>query len=298
MKTVHPSDMVTHLWANRAQAYARNSGNTLYFRGDIIYSYGEHFPIARHIEHKGNRAVLFTIDSHSRTTTGQCYSVARAIPDEFPVFHVPDLGNTWRGPDHIVNLRSYSGRIESHGKSFVNPRTTANRGAHESAVLNLNGERNAYVHFFGLRLKPTTGTIAEIVAACEAELERIAATEKRRMVATANKARKESDERLERWKAGEDVSTHGFQDTYIRVKGNIVESSWGARVPLADAVRAFPIILQCRAHASEWHRNGQTIQVGDFHFNRIDPTGDIKVGCHRIAWVEVERVARMLNLIP
>jgi len=44
IRTVHPADMVAHLWAHKSQEYARVSGTgNFYFNGDTIYSYGSHF---------------------------------------------------------------------------------------------------------------------------------------------------------------------------------------------------------------------------------------------------------------
>ena len=56
---------IAHLWANQLQDEARNSGSgNFYFDGDVIYSYGSHFPIAKHVVNaKGEKAVLFTTDS-------------------------------------------------------------------------------------------------------------------------------------------------------------------------------------------------------------------------------------------
>ena len=51
-RTVHPADMVAHLWAHKSQDFARNPGHNFYFHGDTIYSYGSHFPVARHVENK------------------------------------------------------------------------------------------------------------------------------------------------------------------------------------------------------------------------------------------------------
>ena len=48
-KHVFDTGEVSHLWANRAQDEARNRQGNLYFTGDTIYSYGSHFPIARHV---------------------------------------------------------------------------------------------------------------------------------------------------------------------------------------------------------------------------------------------------------
>lgn len=71
IRYVHPADMVAHLWAHQAQDSARIGGRgNFYFEGDTIYSYGSHFPIARHVETKRGRAVLFTTRDYSVTTSG------------------------------------------------------------------------------------------------------------------------------------------------------------------------------------------------------------------------------------
>jgi len=57
-RNVYPSDMVAHLWANKSQDSARESGGRFYFVGDTIYSYGAHFPSPRHFTHQGKAAVL------------------------------------------------------------------------------------------------------------------------------------------------------------------------------------------------------------------------------------------------
>ena len=60
-KHVFDTGEIPHLWAHRTQDDARNRQGNLYFTGDTIYSYGSHFPIARHVVNEaGERAVLFT----------------------------------------------------------------------------------------------------------------------------------------------------------------------------------------------------------------------------------------------
>lgn len=60
-KHVFDTNEVPYLWAHQTQSDARNAQGNLYFRGDTIYSYGEHFPIARHVTNsKCKPAVLFT----------------------------------------------------------------------------------------------------------------------------------------------------------------------------------------------------------------------------------------------
>ncbi len=113
MRHVYPNQEIPHLWAHQSQDDARNSTGSLYFEGPTIFSYGAHFPIARHVTNvRGEKAVLFTTVNHSVTTTGHCSAVAHAIPPNVPVFHVPHLRNSWDElPDHADNVESYVRRI-------------------------------------------------------------------------------------------------------------------------------------------------------------------------------------------
>ena len=79
MKTVF-SDVstVAHLWANQSQDNAKNSSGNLFFNGKIIYSYGYHFPIAKHVQNNGISAVLFTERSYSNTTAKHVSAVIQA----------------------------------------------------------------------------------------------------------------------------------------------------------------------------------------------------------------------------
>jgi hypothetical protein len=70
---------VAHKWANQLQEDARNSGN-FFFEGDTIYSYGRHFPIAKHIENaQGEKAILFTERTYSVTTSKHVQVVRSAV---------------------------------------------------------------------------------------------------------------------------------------------------------------------------------------------------------------------------
>lgn len=66
MKYKVTRDEVFRLWARKAQDHAEElSGGRTYFSGDTCYSYGSHFPIAKHI---GDGNVLFTLQTYSNTT--------------------------------------------------------------------------------------------------------------------------------------------------------------------------------------------------------------------------------------
>ena len=110
MRVVHPTRMVCHLWANQSQDHARNSGNSVWFSGDTIYSYGSHFPMARIVTNgKGETAVLHNSDSYSVTTS--CHqSQVRSASRHIPAFTVPYVREHANG--HRFNLEHYEKAIE------------------------------------------------------------------------------------------------------------------------------------------------------------------------------------------
>ena len=94
IRYVYPADMVAHLWAHKAEKSARNGGN-FFFEGDTIFSYGAHFPIARHVKTRRGRAVLFTTRDYSVTTSGHKWTVLGACK-HLTVFHVQHPTDTDR----------------------------------------------------------------------------------------------------------------------------------------------------------------------------------------------------------
>jgi hypothetical protein len=81
---VYSHDMVAHLWAHQSQDSARTANGNFFFTGDTIYSYGHHFPIARHV----GGVVLFTTRGYSVTTAGHKGHVESTF--------APTTRNTWR----------------------------------------------------------------------------------------------------------------------------------------------------------------------------------------------------------
>src|ERR1035437_8316523 len=150
MRHIYPNRELPHLWAHQSQDEARNSTSSLYFEGPTIYSYGSHFPIARHvINERGERAVLFTTAHHSVTTSGHCSAVAGAIPPNVSVFRVPHLRSSWcELPDHARNVESYVHRIsELLGNA---KRARVHRDSYHREALALREQLRGYVGFFDL----------------------------------------------------------------------------------------------------------------------------------------------------
>lgn len=123
-----------------------------------------------------------------------------------------------------------------------------------------------------------------------AEAERKAAAAKR--IAEEREAR-------EAWLAGESGYWRGSDESggaYMRIRGDSLETSQGASVPLAHAIRVFQFVKLCRARGEGWKRNGKTIRVGHFQVDSIDPDGSFKAGCHCFSWPEIERVAALAGV--
>lgn len=109
-------------------------------------------------------------------------------------------------------------------------------------------------------------------------------------------------EKLAAWQVGANVSVYGLppgrdNSAYLRVVGETVETSFGARVPLAEAIRVFRLVKACHDAGREWHSDRDSrVVVGSYSVTKIRATGDFIAGCHFLAWEEVERLARSIGV--
>jgi hypothetical protein len=136
--------------------------------------------------------------------------------------------------------------------------------------------------------------------ACEAERERLAELAEAERAAERERAKLEKAERIRLWLAGERVGAISFDaesgGAALRIMGETLETSHGAEVPLAHAVKVFRFVKLCRDSGKAWQRNGRTIRVGLFQVDSVSASGDFVAGCHRFTWSEVERVAKLAGV--
>ncbi|MGA8224835.1 MAG: hypothetical protein WB780_24545 [Candidatus Acidiferrales bacterium] len=308
-KHVFDTGEIPHLWAHRTQDEARNRQGNLYFTDDTIYSYGSHFPIARHVTNDaGERAVLFTTESYSVTTSGHCSAVRSAIPSGIPIFHVPNVchgrysGSELTADDDAGNLADYIERIEKHVVTSARARLSyAKEWNHEHAV-SLRDEAFAYCAFFGL----PAPNIPEVPALDSDALTAIRKREAKRAAEKAEQTRWENEqeairhsENMAKWRAGEYHGgfPYGFP-TMLRITGDEVQTSRGARFPVSHAKRALAFVRKVRETGQAYVRNGHTIHLGPYALDRIEPDGTVEAGCHVVSWEEIERIAPFLDSVP
>ena len=298
MRHVFTNAEIPHLWAHQAQEEARNSNGTLYFNGPTIYSYGSHFPIASHVlNERGEAAVLFTIARYSVTTSGHCSAVASAIPTHVPVFHVPHLRGSWgETRSHSANAENYVSRIsELLDKAS---RARSNREWLEREALSLRQELQRYVAFF--RLSGIAVPESENLDALQGWISAHAEEEQRRKEEAARcaeqKRRREQRSQIKRFRSGDPTVTYiGGIQPMLRVRGNEVETSLGARFPIEHAIRGLELIRQVRQSGQEYIHNGHAVHLGHYRIDRIECNGTVHAGCHIVAWNEIERIALHLD---
>jgi hypothetical protein len=296
----HTSE-IPHLWAHRAQDDARNQQGNLFFNGDTIYSYGSHFPIARHVYNQHNEhAVLFTTRNYSNTTAKHTYKVRAAIPRNVPVFTTAHVSAP---PEQLAS--EYARRIELFEKAARQNRGLALHDRVDKAD-QLRDEANRYARFFD------TGHVfrepddwAELRAEADikearrrekqAERDRIQREEiARRYAEYEQRQKKTLGERIAGWRAGGNPYIYDAEPTMLRINGDEVETSRGARFPLSHARPGIALVNKTVATGKEWTPNGHTLHLGHYAIDKIDADGTVHAGCHLVPYAEVKRIEQAL----
>jgi hypothetical protein len=286
---VFDAGMVAHLWAHQTKDEARVSGRSnFFFCGDTIYSYGHHFPIAKHVKNKQKQAaVLFTTQSYSNTTAKHI-SIVRGAVQHLTVFHVQDVNST----DHRAQFLDYKKQIVELLAKVSRART--GKPWLMERVSSLVQEGNDFAKFWGLRLRiPPVENLDKLVAECN-KIQKQQLAHQRQL---AKEREREQAEALQKWADGEtDVRPYDATVIRLRVRDDELQTSKGARVPLAHAVKAFKFVKACHDKHETYKRNGHTIHLGDFALDEIDENGNVRAGCHTVEWPEIERVAKQVGV--
>ncbi len=101
------------------------------------------------------------------------------------------------------------------------------------------------------------------------------------------------------WRAGHSLPHRvpRGSSAMLRLRGDTIETSWGASFPASHGAKAFPLLARIHASGQAWQRNGHTIHLGHFQVDRVDPDGTVHAGCHVVRWAEIEGIAREMGLL-
>lgn len=310
MKRVVNSSMVAHLWANQSQSGAKTANGNLYFRDSKIFSYGSHFPIAAfHTTVSGERVVLFTTRSYSRTTARHISLVRAAIRGRAEhVIACQHVDGPDRADGHRDNLRVMREECLVMLEKASKARSYSARYLQDAEAVAEN--HLAYRTAFGMALD-------EPLAISEAwkkeALGRVAAqraiagerAEQHRKQAALRLTKKLAD--LERWKTDPDYIYGSFHELPVALRHRegtkhdgdyleqIIETSRGAQVPANHARRIWGLINKIRATGVPYQSNGHSEHVGAFTVDSIATDGTLVAGCHTITFEAMAELAGKLG---
>lgn len=294
---VFSNDELPHLWAYQTQTSGRNSTGSFYFEDETIYSYGTHFPIARWVENdKEERAVLFTTRTYSPTTSQHVYGVRAAIPKGTKIFSV-------------LNPVTYKEEIvrdfESDILYYLDKAAEANkrnRPKWYEEALQKRANAIEFCQFFSLptdelpTIPEEDKVREEVKKRKDAERAEREEREQKRKLAEE----KENAERLERFLSGETVyarwgATYPDGTAALRIEGEEVVTSLGARVPISHAKRGLKFVREVVANGKEYVRNGHTLHLGRYPIDKVEADGTLHAGCHVIRFAEIQRIGAELE---
>jgi hypothetical protein len=145
MKTVFTDlSKIAHIWANQLQNNAKNSSSNFFFSGKIIYSYGHHFPIAKHVENdNGVKAILFTEQSYSHTTSKHISIVRQAASHLNRIYcYSPDY-------THTDNFNSWLKQVERIAANLTKAKKPE---IYLNQIAEISTKVNAYSSFFAIAI--------------------------------------------------------------------------------------------------------------------------------------------------
>lgn len=308
MKTVFDNRQAAHVWAQQNQPSGRSSNGNLFFEGKTIYSYGYHFPIASFITHD---TVLVNSDSYSISTSKHQNYVAGAIS------HKNRLHVSTRVIKAFSNEREFgpntrlalSNDAIDTAKRWIEK--AAKRKARKFAANDLVKAQSAiqaaehiFTYFdaappkeFNAFKKTLSGDDVQKVIA--AEKSRLDKEEKARI-----KREKEAQEKLKAscllWAEFKehDMPVYQSKKIYMRINGDEIETTKGARFPVTHAIPAFKMIRHAHENKKDMDCSSSLVRLGHFKIDHVDAQGNVKAGCHYVEWDEIERIARILKIYP
>lgn len=309
MKTVFSNAQCAHVWAQQSQDHGHSS--SMKFQGPRIYSYRTCIGMIHNTYNDAApRAVLLNSRTYSMTTSSKHMPAVRDAVANLPSFAVP-LCTAESPGEHQVN---YTALFAAYNRAVANLEN-ARSEPYSYDFLHWNAKRCAdYARIFHLNVRPIDSDAMENQIRAfrirrEAKLNADPKRAARIAKAAADKVERARIEGLERVKRNAEYLLR-FRDgsryygrsltdeqggVYLRLAGDVVETSRGATVPIEDAKRAI-VFIASRAPRGGWQRNGEQCPVGQFQIDSISPEGDIKAGCHFIRWTEISRLATQLGI--
>lgn len=290
MKKVHTPENVAHLWANQLQDEARNSGNSFYFIGDAIYSYGNHFQIAKHVVNaKSEKAILFTKRGYSNTTAKH-KSIVRRAANHLNFIYCPDPSDS-----HLLNFENWGKEATSIATNLIKAKKPE---IYLNKVSQLKDEAIKYAEFFNIEIPADILSILSIASAEQymelnkLAIERAKQDELKRIAKVKKLAIKEVKEFRE-FKRSTVWNRAGKDYLRFNKETNRIETSQNIEIPVEIGRRFYKFVLDTiKKGGCVDNKCGQKIL--DYEVKEINKDY-VRIGCHLIELKEIKLLAKKLG---
>lgn len=284
-RVVSPED-VAHKFAHQLQDEARTPAGNMYFKGNIIYSYGNHFPIAKFVEFENKKVLLFTLDSYSKTTAKHISIVRQACS------HIEKLYVESPKFSHNENFRSWEQKAYTITQAFQ-------RAKKPEIYIRKLQEISNYVHkyaeFYNATIPDELIQLLNISSSSESVeyFKEINKKIEEDRIKNQLKRYKDSKAELKKWRTFElDKCWKQFGDgVYLRIiayqNTAFVETSKDIKIPKDVALRFYNSFIDNKLKVGS--------KFMDFKIDEVS-TQHIKIGCHNITAKEMYNCYKQLIL--
>lgn len=296
-RTLSSNQEVAHYFANSVQPEGKASN--FYFETDRdgdckLYSYGRHFCVARRLSAD---VFAMTNQSYSNSTAKHLAYTRSALRHKTIVYCAePDSGAA-------TNKARAQSAIDAQLRAAESPRRIQQRtrDAHKAAALQEAEQFNTYLAALPESERTDVAPfdvsgLEEMRAAMLREEERRAEEARQQQARAALVAA----EYLADWRKDTTMNTQHMHalPPALRLAGNHVQTSHGAAIGITEARALWPVLLSVKCGQRTAEEAARLVRrVGVYSLTTINADASIIVGCHAIAWCEIERIAVALGFI-
>ena len=285
MKTVYSNSELPHIFAKQSQPHGRTSNRSMYFEGNKIYSYGDHYCMAHILKGVENTALINS--RHYSVTTSQHLGKVSYALTNLNRYSVPN-------PENINSVNNLD-HCKNEFETYLKKQAMALKADYASTLFSLknvlefllkNGKFDASVKKeYKAVLKYMGSTCNNLEKDPISLFKEIKEGEKAKQKAIQLK----NAQKIIDWQNGIEARLpNTITDPYLRLSNNKteIETSHGARVSIKAGLQLWKMI-----------KAGKDIQGHDIDGYRvISINGTLKIGCHNIPRKEVDRMGKILEL--
>lgn len=273
-----------------------------------IYSYGYHFEMARKITKQGVKYLLVNSRTYSSSTSQHQMYLRQAIPaSEYVIIDMPYIHGTqklYMKTESEKNIQYFKIQLSDRYRQFLSARKLWTKENYRSSFISIYENYEDYLKLFGIRKvipKTLRLKLAHLLSdEVSEELSNVRKAEDLKQAIKDARNLELNKAKIALWiDGGSAYLPHSISTVFLRLvkveessktgNGLIVseeiQTSKGATMKLSEAKKLYDNIL------NKLDVIGQTYDK----FTVINCNGLLTIGCHKIGWTEIERIAKVLN---